>query len=254
MSYQLQPRVESQFCFRIFCCEMRVTTAVTLLGLAGIIISFMDLFAGILAALYNYETVPHFHHSIFHPIFHSKFSFSILDEFIPYSLSRIIYIIPLIMNIKLIMRNSPRNFIGVRSVIRIICIFYFSFHLIDIVFFLWRVLFIITQVFITFKDLRNYFLVLGLVVFVYLAIYEPMNMKRIINVYINFNIVLAIPQAFILLLPLNNEDATEQIMVIAYSVYHIGYFIVFYNIVDVNVKDDQEMKPGTDRKQFNNIV
>ena len=212
-----------------FCCKMRVTTAVTLLGLAGIIISFTDLIAGILAALDNYETVQHSHHSIFPPIFHSKFSFSILDEFIPYSLSHIIFIIPLIMNIILIKRNCARNFIGVRSVIRIICIFYFSFYLINIVF--------------------CFFLIF--LFFVCAPIVGPrMNRKRIINVYIIINIVVDIVYILLLSLPFTSRNrptesvvASEQIRIIVYSFYHIGYFVVLYNIMEVRVENANEMRP-----------
>ena len=84
-----------------------------------------------------------------------------------------------------------------------------------------------------------------------------MNRKRIINVYIIINIVVDLAHILLHIVTQDinkNEVASERIRIIVYSFYHVGYFVVFYNIVDVNVKDDQEMKPGTDRKQFNNIV
>jgi len=93
-----------------FCCKMRVITAVSLLGWSGIIISIMAI--------------------IKLPFINSLATTSIID--LIDKTGMIIPVIFLILNIILIKRNSARNFTGVRSVIRIICIFFLSLYLITI--------------------------------------------------------------------------------------------------------------------------
>ena len=85
-----------------FCCKMRVDSAVSLLGWMGIIISSLGLMAGIALVIVS--------------------SLDIISRYFS-GLAIIIPLVLLMLNIFLIKRNSARSFIGVKNILRILCIF-----------------------------------------------------------------------------------------------------------------------------------
>ena len=83
------------------CCKMRVDSAVSLLGWVGIIISSLGLMAGIALVIVS--------------------SLDIISRYFS-GLATIIPLVLLILNILLIKRNSARSFIGVKNILRILCV------------------------------------------------------------------------------------------------------------------------------------
>ena len=117
-----QLRLEGYFSF----CKMRVSTAVSLLGWVGIVISLLAVIAGILVAVDD----------IFHYL---PYLFSIpLYLTLPYPVPHlptvvliiIFFLILLIINIFLIIRSRAGSFSGVKIIIRILCMIFLSLELV----------------------------------------------------------------------------------------------------------------------------
>jgi len=105
-----QLRLEKYGC----CCKIRVTTAVSLLGWVGLIVSVLAVLAGILVAV-----VP--------PVVTNP---NQLIWILPGGVMILIFLIPLVINSILLKRNRARSFSGVKSIIQIICKFFLSLELI----------------------------------------------------------------------------------------------------------------------------
>ena len=91
------------------CCKMRVTTAVSILGWVGIIINSLGLMAGIALV------------SIFF-LFSSDFNHAVIIIRYISGVPIILPLVLLILNILLLKKNSARSFIGVKNILRILCI------------------------------------------------------------------------------------------------------------------------------------
>jgi len=241
-----------------FCCKMRVTTAVTLLGMAGITISIVAITVGFLAALDTYILVPFI---LIRPIDFLEWD-RILSIWRIYGVSVIIiFLILLIMNIFLIKRIRTGSFSEVKSVLRVICGFFLSLHLIASIFtFITSIVGLSTRWRFGFPEVDIPVCIIGFVsmIFVCLAIHGVRkNIKRLINVYIIFNIVVVTIEIVLFIVwiwrsnlpaPDINDifkyDVTMIILTIVYSFYRFGLFVVLYNIMDVSVDDSQKMNSG----------
>lgn len=116
-----QLRLEDYGC----CCKMRVTTAVSILGWVGIIVSVLAIIGGIIIAV-----VP--------PAISSQ-----LLYIIPGAVIILIWLLPLIINSILIKRNRARSFGGVKSLIQVICKIILSLELISSIVLLFSMLVLI---------------------------------------------------------------------------------------------------------------
>lgn len=304
-----QLRLESYGC----CCKMRVTTAVSILGWIGIIISSLIIIGGILLAV-----IP--------PII----SPNSLILIIPGVVIILVWLLPLIVNSILIKRNRACSFGGVKSLIQIICKIFLSLELICSLILLFSMLTLLTLTALGYtvvsnNDPNNYQQLLndadsygdeacaavfnqleaarqGLgepgtwnrdpsstpnelpvdpaavlkclrdtagpilfavfitasvfafiwIVFVCIAIHGiRKNRKGLLNAYIIFNIILLVAPIALEILSIftnpypaaNVVFAIPGILVsIAVFLYHMGFFVVLYNMMDVSLDYAQEMK------------
>lgn len=267
-----QRRLESYF--RWF--RMKVTTTVSFLAWTGIIISVLAIIAGILTAvLLNREMDSNAKILRYVPIIISPLSPYPLYELLPLpnipllSLPNIprtipgviiLFIILLLISILLLKKNSIGNCCGV---IRIICKFFLSIHLIASIFiFITLIVGLIFSVPISFYQLFytihvSSICIVGFmsIIFVCIAINGVWNNRKMpIGSYIIFNIGVVMIEiarfiftiyvlSYIIFQMSLTFGILGIILYIVYSFYYIRFFVVFCNIVDVNLDNDQEMKP-----------
>jgi len=253
-----------------FCCKMRVIRAVTLLGMAGITISIVAIIAGFLAALDIYTVIPFILDrplTFLHLVVISASASASVDPY--YIILRtygvfviIIFLILLIMNFFLIQKIRTASFSEVKSVIRVICEFFLSIHLIASIFiFITSIVGQLTRWQFGFPEVDIPVYIIGFVsiIFVCLAIYGVRkNSKRLINAYIIFNIVVVTIEIVLSIIYFTRYhetfpefpapdilyEVTTILLTIVYSFYRFGLFVTLYNIMDVSVDDSQKMNSG----------
>ena len=230
------------------CCRMRVTTAVSILGWKGIIISVMVIIAGIL------ETVVQ-------PVVAEDPSIRLLalEIFLPIGLVMIsIFLILLIMNIFLVKRNRANSFGEVKSIIQVICKLLLSLELILSL----GLLITMTTLILLMDPIHDPIrlsiligsLILGLVwmIFVCIAIHGiRKSRKSLLRVNMIFSLVVVLVQIVLEIISIVTQRNITPFLVgvipgflvgIVYFFFHIGYFMVLYNIMDIRVDNSQEMK------------
>jgi len=227
-------------------CNMRVTTAVSLLGWAGIIISVLSILSGILVAVVPTVVSPPEFRELAMGIYTTAGVVVI-----------IIFLMLLIMNIFLIKRNKAGSFDLVKKMLAIICKLFLSLELIAS---LGLVIFMAALTALSSK-LYSFVLVALLIVaiimclvwmiFVCLAIHGVRkNRKNLLRAYIIFTLVLALLQLILQILSIFTEPVVAAVLVfviprvilsIFYFVYHLGYFVVLYNIMDVSLENGNKM-------------
>jgi len=225
-----------------FCCKMRVTAAVSLVGWSGIIISVLSIIAGILlAALTPY----------------SGRNVSITSGVI----TIIVFLILFIMNICLIKRNMAGSFSGVKRILRIICNFLLSIQMIGSLLLLGTSLYFIIRLGSLLTTPYYLIPVLSILLFILVLVWTGFlsigihgirkNRKSLINAYIIFNMVLVVVQIVLQILNHNLINAHSTlvgliipvVMSIVYFFYLNGYFMILYNIMDISLDKGQEMNP-----------
>ena len=228
-------------------CKLRVSTAVNILGLVWIIISFLSIIFGILV------TADHFPF-LFKPARNVYIAAGVIMI--------IIFLIMLVMNFFLFKRNRSGRFDGVKTILGIICKFTLSLLMIGDLILLCYCLALIIKL----GPLLNgpfYQIVVILIVtfileivwliFLSLGIHGiRKNRKSLINAYIIFNIVMLVLQIILQIIFTSHRNdpgsnlgglVVSVVLSMIYFILHIGYFVVLYNIMDVIPEDDQEMKP-----------
>jgi len=231
------------------CCKMRVDSAVSLLGWVGIIISTLGLMAGIALVIVS--------------------SLDIISRYFS-GLAIIIPLVQLMLNIFLIKRNSARSFIGVKNILRILCILCnVSLSLLLLVNYIvipWiRMHYmysnwtyppspseLISEILSSIKW------VVVCITYFSLGIHGVRtNKKGLLNVYIIFSIVLMVvyltekiqKSPFIPYYPVSNDHLTELLQFslnfISTAVsffYNFGLFVVLYNMMEVREDEARELK------------
>ena len=224
-------------------CKMRVSTALNILGWVWIIISFLSIIVGILLTA-NIFSLP-------------------FDPAVAAGVIMIkIFLIMLVMNFFLLKRNRSGSLDGVKSILRIICNFILSLQMIvDLILLFFLPFILVAPPLVPPRPLDNesdntFFvtlivilivLVLVWLIFLSLGIHGiRKNRKSLINVYIIFNIVLVVVEIFLQILQFPGSLIGliySVLLSLIYFILHIGYFVVLYNIMDVNPEEAQEMKP-----------
>ena len=231
-----------------FGCMIRVSTAVNILGWVWIIIDPLSII-GILWTL---------------PLFSSP-SVSAVNIAAGVIMIKIILIM-LVMNFFLLKRNRSGSFNGVKSILRIICKIQLSLMMIvNLIFLLFLFLYLLPAININVRpfligsfesNLMPVMLIVAIVLMIFLSLGihgVRKNRKSLINVYIPFIMVLVVVQILLQILSHFNRQRDNPgslgslivsvVMSLIYFILHIGYFVVLYNIMDVNPEEDQEMKP-----------
>ena len=232
-----------------FGCMIRVSTAVNILGWVWIIINVISII-GILWILL--------------PLFSSP---SVPEVIIAALVTMIkIILIMLVMNFFLLKRNRSGSFNGVKSILRIICKIQLSLMMIvNLIFLLFLFLYLLPAININVRpfligsfesNLMPVMLIVAIVLMIFLSLGihgVRKNRKSLINVYIPFIMVLVVVQILLQILSHFNRQRDNPgslgslivsvVMSLIYFILHIGYFVVLYNIMDVNPEEDQEMKP-----------
>ena len=225
------------------CCRMRVTTAVSILGWMGIIISVLVILADILAAGMDFSLLSEYASALM----------VIVYVFIVVMI--IIFLILLIMNTILINRNSARSFSGVKSIIKIICKFNLSIQMIASILIISGSLVQITvtgkllsaslpdQNLVSSLSLPSVICVVGIVwmIFLSLAIHGiRKKRKSLIKAYIMFNMVFVILEIVYFFREISFEIIGGVLAIVGY-IHQIGYFVVLYNIMDISLDNGHEM-------------
>ena len=224
-------------------CRMRVTTAVSILGWMGIIISVLVIIADILAASMDFSLLSEYASALM----------VIVYVFIVVMI--IIFLILLIMNTFLIKRNSARSFSGVKSIIKIICKFNLSIQMIVSILIISGSLVQITvtgkltsaslpdQNLVSSLSLASVICVVGIVwmIFLSLAIHGiRKNRKSLIKAYIMFTIVFLILEIVYFFREISFKIIGDLLTIVGYT-HQIGYFVVLYNIMDISLDNGHEM-------------
>ena len=223
-----------------FCCRMRVTTAVSLLGWVGIVINILALMVSFFV-LFVYEE---------HVI---KYIASIPITFI-ICLIPTIFIILLIMNILLVKRNRAGSFSEVKSILSVemavnLGLFISTLTLIDLMALFENLYYtpiplpVLSAIFV-----GSIILELVWMIFAYLAreMKDKKEMKNLVKAYIMFNIVLLVLQLVPLILLFTQGEVLVGVILIilvaiVYFLYHIGYIMVLHNIMNLSMDDGNEI-------------
>ena len=216
-----QPRLET------FCCRMRVTIAVSLLGWSGIIISTLAILVS------------------FHML-------SVFEDQVSLCLTPIIFFFLLIMNILLVKRNRAGKFSEVKRILSLelavsLGPFISMVTLINLMA-LFETLYlsplplpVLTAIFLGSIILALVWMILAILA------KEMEEMKTLVKAYIIFNIVLLVLQVVLLILLFTQRYFLVEIIPIVlmgtvYNLYHIGYIVVLHNIMDLSLDDGHEIK------------
>ena len=225
-----------------FCCKLRVTTAVSLLGWAGIITSVLAIIAGILVTVVQSTVLV------------------TLETFLPSGIIMIsIFPILLIMSIFLVKRNRDGSYSEVKSILQVICKLLLSLELIVSLGLFISMVTLVSSHHLSLLDdpvllsifIGSLTLVLVWMVFLPLAIHGiRKNKKSLLRAHIIFTLGVILMQIVISILSFFTQtDETAGmagvsiLLSIVYFIYHLGYFVILYNIMDVRLDIGQEMKP-----------
>ena len=248
-------------------CRMRVTTAVSLLGWTGIITSVLAILAVMVVA-------------VLFPLPSSDYIF--LSPLTIYECSAAVIIISLllvILNSFLIKTNRAGRFSGVKSIIRIICSLLLSLQLIASIL---HPFFIVISIglagaqgrsplptifygpYLLGPLIEDIILDLAWIIFVCIGIHGlRKDSKSLLNTYIIFiilMIIMYIVREFVSQLVIPDVMSLASVILrVLYNIvtffYNFGFFVILYNMMDVSLEDDQEMKKmlGGEENNLNSV-
>ena len=221
--------------------KMRVTTAVSLLGWVGIIISSQALIGGFFLVIVPSSLT--FNDDIYGDLSMMMPKTRDLSMMMPKTKTKnpaiitfgvVLFILSLallILNIILIQRNRAGTFIGVKRILRILCYFWLSLQLIAI----FAILIIIIRFKIAWhKDSAILALpIFGALVQITLSSIGihgvRMTNKRLLNVYIIYTFI-------------NMMISLVSVLFSLIGFYNFGLFVVLYNMIGVSEDEGRDMR------------